>query len=109
MADFKQKSMSGYLDGIKTLGTALMAIPTDAAQCKQMKADIPKIKAFLAAFKDPKAEVEIIGKNLWNNFDAFKSFTEAADAAYSKKDFAATGTAVGKAMWLVLEGSAPAQ
>jgi hypothetical protein len=104
MADFKQKTMSGYLDGIKTLGTALMAVPNDASQCKQMKNDIPKIKAFFAQFKDPEAEVKTIAKNLWNNFDAFKSFTETAEAAYDKKDFSATGAAVGKAMWLVLEG-----
>jgi len=48
-----------------------------------------------------------IAKNLWNNFDAFKKFTEQSEAAYDKKDFYNTGINAGRALWIVMEGTMP--
>jgi len=43
ISDFKTKTMSGYLSGIQALGELLVKVPTDAAQCEAVKADLPKI------------------------------------------------------------------
>ena len=107
ISNFKLKTMEGYLNGIKALGEVMINVPTDAKNCEAMKGDLPKIKAFISQLKDPKTEMENIGKNLWNNFDAFKTFAEATEAAFDKKDFYYAGLSAGKALWTVMEGTAP--
>ena len=63
LAHFAKKDLFDILEGIKDIGKALSDLEKDVGDCKAIKPDIDRIKAWAVIFKQPKKLMETIVTN----------------------------------------------
>jgi Mlc titration factor MtfA (ptsG expression regulator) len=63
MSHFRQGGISGIVEGIKTLGSAIKQLPGDLQTCENVEADVTKIEQWAAIFDHPAELEKVISEN----------------------------------------------
>ena len=67
IADFEAGDIKSIIAGAKLIGQITAELPIDLADCKDMQGDIARIESWAAIFKNPKALMAALMKNIPEN------------------------------------------
>jgi hypothetical protein len=106
IVNFEKESISGVAKGLEDIANGLTVISTAIKTCSQQKdiAQLKKLEAMLAQFKDPKSFAYHVGKDLLvNGVDIYHQITDAI-TQYKAGKYEAFGEDIGDSLALVLVG-----
>ena len=102
IGDFMKKDLEDIIKGVKVVGEIVQEMPTDMADCKSMSSDIARIEAWAQIFKQPKALVELMVKNVIANFNPIVTDIESTAADIGSGDCMKAGQDIADIMVLTL-------
>jgi len=106
IADFKRKTISGYIAGGKQIASIIQMVPKDEPQCAAVAADLKRVETWAKLFEHPSELIKIVIGNVARHADKIVTDVESI-RANEGKDYEVTGQSVGD---LIIEvfGEVPA-
>lgn len=87
IADFSKGDIAGIIAGAEVIGNLLKTVEGDITDCKGMKDDAERIKAWSAIFNDPSMLVQTILANSMANITGLKADIGQISTDVTKSDF----------------------
>ena len=107
LGDFMKGDLQDILKGVKEMGAILSEVPADLGDCKAMSGDIARIESWAQIFKDPKALVSSVVKNVLTHGPAIAGDISKTVSDIGNADMTNAGVDVADLLVLTL-GKVPA-